>query len=196
MTCAAVTEALEMHQIAHAIIGGHAMAAYGCVRYTEDVDVIAAEKQSAAQVIAAACGHAAAVVQAGAHAVSVYAADGRRLVDVLSMDDGNACRRAVEQQVLREDLPVPPVDVLIALKFEAMTDLSRPKNRRSLDLHDIEYLVMTHLTAHVIDDGEVQRRVQGIADLVESDALGDAERGGKRWLKLYDDIRSDRDFSK
>lgn len=193
LTSLEVTSALEARHLLHVIIGGHALAAHGCIRNTEDVDLIAGDMQAAAQAIADAHGHATVQRYPGARNLSVLGPDGSRMVDVLSMYDGHAFRFAIDHQVSINGLPVPSVDALIALKFEAMTNATRQKSRRSLDLHDIEFLVMRYLAD---DTAEGPRRIQQIAAIIESDAMGDAERGSARWLKLYSDIRSGRDFSK
>ncbi len=193
LTSREVTSALEARHLDHVIIGGHALAAHGCIRNTEDVDLIAGDMQAAAQAIADAHGHATVRRHPGARNISVIGPDGSRMVDILSMYDGHAFRYALEQKIFLAGLPVPSVDALIALKFEAMTTATRQKSRRSLDLHDIEFLVMRYLAADAADG---PRRVQQIAAIIESDAMGDAERGSARWLKLYGDIRSGRDFSK
>jgi hypothetical protein len=193
LTSREVTSALTARHLIHVIIGGHALAAHGSIRNTEDVDVIAGDMLAAAQAIADAHGHATVQRLPGARNVSVLGPDGSRMVDVLSMYDGHAFRYAIDHQVAIDGLPVPAVDAFIALKFEAMTNANRQKSKRSLDLHDIEFLVMRHLAD---DSADGHARVQQIAAIIESDAMGDAERGGARWLKLYRDIRSGRDFSK
>jgi hypothetical protein len=146
-TSLAVTSAPAAQHLCHVIISGHARAAQGCIRTTEDIDLIAGDMQAAAQAITDVLGHATVPRYPGARKLSVLGPDGSRMVDVLGMYDGHAFREAIDHQVSINGVPVPTVDALIALKFEAMTNATRLSSRRSRDLYDIEFLVMRNAAA-------------------------------------------------
>jgi hypothetical protein len=185
LTARRITDILGVLDIRHVIIGGHAMAAYGVVRNTEAVDVIAFAVDRAAEAIAACHGHAAAERQPRAINTAVRDRNGTRIADVLNAHHAAAFRHALDGQIVVDGIPVPTRDDLIALKFEASTAPGRRRDKRLLDLSDLIHLIGA---CHPTDPA----RVAGIATLVDQDSCGDPERGAARWLRLHDDILNDR----
>ncbi len=174
LTSQRVSAALAQLGIRHVIIGGHAMAAYGYVRNTEDVDVIAVDMERAATAIAACHGQATAVRQSRIMSTAIVDGRGAKLADVIDFHQGAAFINGI-----------PSPDALMALKFEAFTGAGRPSGKRHLDIADLMFLIERH---HQPDGDHMRERVDFIAALVDKDSCGDADRGGTRWRALHDAI--------
>lgn len=180
-----VSTLLEKAHVRHVIIGGHAMAAHGRIRNTEDVVVIAVDMEQAASCIASMHQGAAVHRAPGAMGCTVIAADGRKLADVLNYFGGAAFKYAIDTAKLLDGVSVPSPEALMALKFEAVSSDARPRDKRAMDLSDLIYLVTNF---HDQNDPETSRRM--IGDLVEGDSCGDPLRGRARWETIYDAIIS------
>lgn len=185
MSAVDVSARLASAQVCHVVIGGHAMAAYGRVRNTEDVDVIAVDMEHAASCIAGLYQGAAVHRAPGAIGSAVLAADGRKLADVLSYYGGAAFRHAIDTAQVVDGVSVPSRESLMALKFEAISSATRPRDKKAMDLSDLIYLVTRHRDQSGASD--IRR---SIGDIVEIDSCGDPLRGKARWEAMYDAILS------
>jgi hypothetical protein len=121
LTSRRISEVLGKLGIRHVIIGGHAMAAHGHVRYTEDVDLIAVDMERAAAAIAACHGQAKAVRLPRIMNTAIFDCKGAKVAEVIDFYQGAAFMHAVDTHITINGIPVPTVDALIALKFEAFT---------------------------------------------------------------------------
>lgn len=188
ITSAAVSQKLDADRIKHVVIGGHAMAAHGRVRNTEDVDVISVDMEEAAKSIATLHRGATVVRYAGAQNCSVLGDDGRKVADVLSYFGAAANRHAVDSAMRVDGVSMPERQAMMALKFEAMTSASRPRDKRAIDLSDLIYLVNRY---HRGDSSTAAADSKVIEHLVESDSCGDSTRGAGRWRDLHRAILTD-----
>lgn len=180
LTAHEVSSALTAAGIRHAIIGGHAMAAHGHVRNTEDVDVVAMAMTEAATVIAALRTSTRVERKPGMMGCQVTARDHGKLADVLDYFGSHAHRLAIDTAVTMDGILVPRTDALMAMKFEALSSPVRPQAKRYLDLADLIHLVDRYHRGR-----DAAEEVDSIARVVEADACGDSERGATRWRALH-----------
>lgn len=180
LTAQEVSTALTNAGIRHAIIGGHAMAAHGHVRNTEDVDVVAMAMTEAASVIAALRAETRVERHPGAMGCHVTSHDHGKLADVLDYFGSHAHRLAIDTAVTMDGIQVPRADALMAMKFEALSSATRPQAKRYLDLADLIHLVDRYHRGH-----DATAQVEEIARVVEADACGDPERGAIRWRTMH-----------
>lgn len=178
-----VSTRLKNAHVHHVIIGGHAMAAHGRIRNTEDVDVIAVDMEQAAACIASMHLGSAVHRAPGAMGCAVFAADGRKLADVLNYFGGAAFRYAIDTAKVLDGVSVPSPEALMALKFEAVSSGTRPRDKRAMDLSDLIYLVTKFRDQNA--SGTIRSM---IGDLVEGDSCGDPLRVRTRWETIYDAI--------
>lgn len=180
LTAQEVSTALTTAGIRHAIIGGHAMAAHGHVRNTEDVDVVAMAMTEAASVIATLRADTRVERRPGAMGCQVTTHDHGKLADVLDYFGSHAHRLAIDTAVIMDGIHVPRADALMAMEFAALTSSARPQAKRYLDLADLIYLVDRYHRG-----GDANEEVEAIARVVEADACGDPELGATRWRALH-----------
>jgi hypothetical protein len=180
LTAQEVSAALTTAGIRHAIIGGHAMAAHGHIRNTEDVDVVAMAMSEAAAVIAALRTGARVERQPGMMGCHITIHDHDKLADVLDYFGSHAHRLAIDTAMTMDGIQVPRADALMAMKFEALSSAARPPAKRYLDLADLVHLVERYHRGR-----DVGGEVEAIARVVDADACGDPERGAGRWRAMH-----------
>ena len=175
-----VSQALTASGIRHVVIGGHAMAAHGRIRNTEDVDVVAVAMTDAAAVVAALRPGAHVERHAGSMGCVVSGPNQEKLADVLDYFGSHAHRLAIDTAQTVDGVQAPRQDALMAMKFEALSSATRPHDKRHQDLADLIHLVDRY---HRGKDHHAE--VESIATVVEADGCGDVKRGADRWRDLH-----------
>lgn len=183
-----IAAALTEGNIKYAIVGGHALAAYGRVRATEDVDVLALDTDAVGRAILPLRDGLHVEVRPRTFSSAIRDTAGTKYADILSAFHGQVFQRSLESARDFANIPVPSIEWLIAMKFVAMTNATRHRDKQLVDAADLTALV----TKHHKDAGASLTEIIGVS--IERDSTGDPLRGIERWKSVYQAILDGRSF--